>query len=205
MASKSRKGFLQIIIPIILISGLAVYFSLSLVYFPNIFSNQKQFEPESFFEVNVDKTFINLGDSFNVDIVTQNIGEYADIHLLSVAFPDLEQISKEKNDVVKIITYDFTHSPRYISKGDELGSNYSGGLETVASQYPSIEAMNRPAPPDVPYHLSLNISPKKLGEFRIFVKSVDIPHTNEKSHFPRMGLVDHQSEYVSVFKIQVNP
>ena len=55
------------------------------------------------------------------------------------------------------------------------------------------------------YNFHLVITPDKLGEFLIFVKSVNIPHTNDLSHYPNSGTLDHQDEFVSVFSVNVNP
>ena len=142
-----------------------------------------------------------MGDSFRLDIVSVNTGDYADIHIVSVAFPDLIKT----DDVVKIATYDFTLSPSYIYVDEEIGSKYSGGVETTFAQYPSIEAMSRPLKPDVPTHFDIVVTPKELGLFNIYVKSIGIPHTNTTSHYPYSGILDHQNEYVQVYSVTVNP
>ena len=66
----------------------------------------EQLVPEPTFQSTLSDSEITLGDSFRLDIVSVNNGDYADIHIVSVAFPDLTKI----NDVVKIATYDFTLS-----------------------------------------------------------------------------------------------
>ncbi len=161
----------------------------------------EQLVPEPSFTAVLSETNIILGDSFRLDIVSMNNGDYADIHIVSVAFPDLNTI----DDVVKITTYDFTLSPSYIYVDDEIGSKYSGGVETTLAQYPSIEAMSRPLKPDVQTHFDLLITPQELGLFNIYVKSIGIPHTSDLSHYPYSGFLDHQNEYVSVYSVSVNP
>mgnify|MGYP000950041986 FL=1 len=180
---------------------LSLYFILTVFILPSEFLMTEQLVPEPSFTAILSETNIALGDSFNLDIVSVNNGDYADIHIVSVAFPDLSRI----DDVAKITTYDFTLSPSYIYVDEEIGSNYSGGVETTFAQYPSIEAMSRPLKPDVQTHFDLLITPQELGVFNIYVKSIGIPHTSDLSHYPYSGFLDHQNEYVSVYSVSVNP
>ena len=180
---------------------LSLYFILTVFILPSEFLMTEQLVPEPSFTAILSETNIALGDSFNLDIVSVNNGDYADIHIVSVAFPDLSRI----DDVAKITTYDFTLSPSYIYVDEEIGSNYSGGVETTFAQYPSIEAMSRPLKPDVQTHFDLIITPQELGIFNIYVKSIGIPHTSDLSHYPYSGFLDHQNEYVSVYSVSVNP
>ena len=180
---------------------LSLYFILTVFILPSEFLMTEQLVPEPSFTAILSETNISLGDSFNLDIVSVNNGDYADIHIVSVAFPDLSRI----DDVAKITTYDFTLSPSYIYVDEEIGSNYSGGVETTLAQYPSIEAMSRPLKPDVQTHFDLLITPQELGVFNIYVKSIGIPHTSDLSHYPYSGFLDHQNEYVSVYSVSVNP
>ena len=180
---------------------LSLYFILTVFILPSEFLMTEQLVPEPSFTAILSETNIALGDSFNLDIVSVNNGDYADIHIVSVAFPDLSRI----DDVAKITTYDFTLSPSYIYVDEEIGSNYSGGVETTLAQYPSIEAMSRPLKPDVQTHFDLLITPQELGVFNIYVKSIGIPHTSDLSHYPYSGFLDHQNEYVSVYSVSVNP
>ena len=161
----------------------------------------EQLVPEPTFQAKLSDSEITLGDSFRLNIVSVNTGDYADIHIVSVAFPDLIQI----DDVVKIATYDFSLSPSYIHVDEEIGSKYSGGVETTFAQYPSIEAMSRPLKPDISTHFDIVVTPEELGLFNIYVKSIGIPHTNATSHYPYSGILDHQNEYVQVYSVTVNP
>lgn len=178
-----------------------IYFVLTLFVLPAQYLSNEQLVPQPYFEASLSKSEISLGESFRLDIVSENIGDYGDIHIVSTSFPDLIEIG----DIVEIVTYDFTQSPVYISLGDEIASGYSGGLESTLSEYPSIEAMNRPVYPDTKYHFELVITPEKPGIFTTYVKSVDIPHVNNLSHYPNSGVLDHQNEYVSVYSVTVNP
>ena len=180
---------------------LSLYFILTVFILPSEFLMTEQLVPKPIFEAVLSETDIFLGDSFRLDIVSQNIGDYADIHIVSIGFPELNQI----DDVVKIATYDFSLSPSYIDIGDEIGSNYSGGVETVIAQYPSIEAMSRPLKSNINTHFDIVVTPKKSGIFNVYVKSIGIPHTAGISHYPYIGTLDHQNEHVLVYSITVNP
>jgi hypothetical protein len=180
---------------------LSFYFILTIFVLPSEFLMTEQLVPEPTFQAVLSDSKITLGDSFRLDIVSVNTGDYADIHIVSVAFPDLIKT----DDVVKIATYDFTLSPSYIYVDEEIGSKYSGGVETTFAQYPSIEAMSRPLKPDVPTHFDIVVTPKELGLFNIYVKSIGIPHTSSTSHYPYSGVLDHQNEYVQVYSVTVNP
>jgi len=180
---------------------LFLYFILTIFIFPFEFLMTEQLIPQPIFESALSKTEIILGDSFRLNTVSENTGDYADIHIVSIAFPDLIEI----DDVVKIATYDFTLSPSYISVGEEIGSNYSGGVETTFAQYPAIEAMSRPLQSNVETHLDIVVTPKKSGIFNVYVKSIGIPHTSDLSHYPHSGTLDHQNEHVLVYSVTVNP
>ena len=191
----------RFLIYLIILFSISLYFVLTLFILPDLFLSNTQPVSQPYFDVSVSESELFLGESFRIEIESSNKGDYGDIHIVSVAFPDLIEI----NDIAKIVTYDFTQSPSYFSIGDEIGSKYSGGLETTLSKYPSIEAMSRPVQTGSEYNFHLVITPDKLGEFLIFVKSVNIPHTNDLSHYPNSGTLDHQDEFVSVFSVNVNP
>ena len=192
-----KKG---ILIGVIIIS-LGVYFAMTVYVLPEKFLAKEQFTPSPILEVSISNEEINLGESFRVSTISENIGEYGDIHIVSVAFPILSKI----DDEVRIVSYDFSNSPIYIAMGDEIGSNYSGGLESVIAEYPSIEAMNRPTHHGTEYVMDLQITPKLTGPFVVYLKAIDIPHTSSKSHYPQEGKVDHQGEYVLAYTVNVNP
>lgn len=187
-------------IPIIIMS-LSVYFVFTLDVFPEKYLNKNHLEPSPYFEVELSDSKINLGESFQFKINSKNIGDYGDIYIISVGFPTLENL----DDKVRITHYDLSHSPLMIEIGDELGSNYTGGIETIQAKYPSIEAMNRPIPPGAEFNMGLLITPDKIGPFVIYVKNIAIPHISDDSHYPKQGLVDHQNEFVQKFTVEVNP
>ncbi len=180
---------------------IVLYFIMTIFVLPVAYLSDEILVPQPYFEVDLSDSEINLGESFRLNIVSENRGDYGDIHIISTAFPDLDEIG----DVVDIVTYDFTQSPQYIKIGEEIGAKYSGGVETVFSKYPSIEAMSRPIHPDIKYHFEILVTPEKPGKFSIYVKSIDIPHTTDLSHYPKSGILDHQEEYVQVYSVNVNP
>lgn len=189
-----------ILIGIIVVS-LSAYFAMTVYVLPEKFLAKEQFSPSPYLEVMISDTEIKLGESFRLNTISENIGDYGDIHIVSAAFPNLSDI----DGIVRVVSYDFTNSPVFIEPGEEIGAKYSGGLESVSAQYPSIEAMNRPAHTGTNYVMDLQITPDKTGPFTVYVKSVDIPHTNTLSHFPTSGQLDHQEEYVLVYTVNVNP
>ena len=178
-----------------------IYFALTVFILPEQYMSNEKLISKPYFEVKLSDDEISLGESFRIDIMTENRGEYGDIHILSTAFPDLAEIG----NVVQIVTYDFTQSSVDMIPGDDLIAKYSGGLEYTIAKYPSIEAMSRPVHPGSTYHLSQVITPEKLGLFSVYVKSVNIPHVSDLSHYPQTGFLDHQGEYVEVYSVNVNP
>ncbi|GKS67338.1 hypothetical protein YTPLAS73_08850 [Nitrosarchaeum sp.] len=190
------------ILPIIVASLLlGVYLILSLTVFPSLYLSKEIPVPQPFFEVKISNSSISLRESFDVDIFSKNIGDYGDIHILSVGFPSIDKITDE----VKVINSDFNHQYRLIEKNTLIGSKYSAGVQKVESQYALIEIMNSPSPPNGNYDFRLSVTPKNTGLFEIYVKVIEIPHTSELSHLPRQGLLDPQGEYVAVYSAMVNP
>ena len=180
---------------------LAAYFLLTVFVLPVQYMSNEKLISQPSFEVRISEREISLGESFRIDITTKNSGEYGDIHILSTSFPDLTEIDR----TVKITTYDFTQAPVNIMPGDEMIAKYSGGLEHSSAKYPSIEAMSKPIHPGSTYTMSQVIIPEKTGNFSVYVKTVNIPHTSNLSHHPQTGILDHQEEFVQVYSVSVNP
>jgi len=185
----------------VIASLLVIYFVMSIFVLPEQFLEKEQLISQPYFEAKLSKSEISLGESTSLEIKSKNIGEYGDIHIVSTAFPDIDNT----DSIIKIVSYDYLQSPIFIQKGDEISINYSSGLEKSVSKYPSIEAMSRPSIPNVPFSMTQLITPQKTGVFQIYVKSINIPHVNESSHFPNSGNIDHQNEFVEKFEIFVNP
>ena len=168
----------KLLIGVLIGVSLTAYFSLAVFILPEQYMSNEKLISQPYFEVKISDNNISLGESFTVDITTTNSGEYGDIHILSTSFPDLVEI----DNVVKITTYDFTQPPTYIIPGDKIIAKYSGGLEHTNAKYPSMEAMSRPVHPGSTYNLSQVITPEKDGIFSVYVKAVNIPHTQVTFH-----------------------
>lgn len=185
----------------IIIVSLSVYFAMTVFVLPEKYLLSEQLVPSPYLEVQLSNTEINLGESFRLNTISKNNGDYGDIHIVSAAFPTIQNIE----GIVRVVSYDFSNSPNYILPGEEIGAMYSGGLETVFAKYPSIEAMNRPVHPGLEFVMDLQITPDEAGEFIVYLKSIDIPHSSPESHFPQSGLLDHQGEHVLVYTVNVHP
>ena len=176
---------------------LFVYFFMTLVILPEEYRSHKIVEPQPIHSAVVSKDEITLGESFKIEIETTNENDFADIVLTSVGFPSLDDL-----DSVEVIGYDFTQSPKEINIGYEVGSDYTYG-EAIPATYPSIEADSRNIPVDSQFRIVLLVTPSEEGVFKIYVKTVAIPHTTELSHYPYEGKIDPQGEFVEVYSINV--
>lgn len=196
MTTVSNK---TILIAVAIVASLSFYFALSVFYLPDSYQSLKVPRPIPFLsEVKISESQIQYEDSFDIEITATNNGDSADIQTVSVAFPNLTQTE----GFVKIIKYDFPQSPFLIKIGDEINSDYLGS-NPITAQYPAIEAYGRPWKSDATYHLGLKVTPEEPGTFVFFVKSVGLPHTDDLSHFPPDGMMDHQRELVKVYSVNV--
>lgn len=193
-----KKPFLYSVIGFFIL----IYFIFIVVIFPNYYLSVEPLVSQPYFEVTISESEISLGDSFDLDLVSENKGEYGDIHILSVGFPNLDSVD---DSAVLITTYDFTQSLVYFLPGDQISAGYSGGVISTVSEYPSIEAMSRPVLPNAKNHLSLSITPDYVGTFVVYVKTINIPHIDSRSHYPQSGILDQQDEYVMSFSVNVIP
>ena len=184
-----------------IVIALGIYFVLGLYVLPEQYIMRPQAEPQATLKVQLSESEISLGSSFEVEMISENIGDMADILILSIAFPNLEEI----DDGIKIVSYDFTQSPVYILVGDEIGAEYLVTQKTVLAEYPSIEAYSRPAQTGSAYHMVVDITPKQIGNFIFFTKSITLPYLSPLSHFPKEGEMDHSGEFVQVYSVNVNP
>ena len=193
-----KKLFLYLIIGFLIL----FYFTLTIVIFPEFYLSKEMLTSQPYLEVSVSEFDILLGDSFDLSIFSENRGDYGDIHIVSVGFPDLIEIN---DDVVQITSYDFSQSSVYLLPGEDISTDYSTGVISTVAQYPSIEAMNRPVFPESKNHLALSITPEFSGPFTVYIKAVNIPHIANTTHFPQSGLLDQQREHVLVYSINVIP
>lgn len=183
-----------------IIIGLSFYFFLGLVIFPQEFLTHEIIKPKPIQYVTFSNEEITLGESFEIEIEVENKNDFADILITSIAFPNLQEI----DDTVKISSYDFTQSPRNIALGNKINSKYTSGGQ-ITAKYPSIEAYSRNVKENSTFHMAVIVTPKNSGSFETFIKTIAIPHTTEFSHYPYDGILDYQSEYVSVYTVNVNP
>ncbi|MEE9241812.1 MAG: hypothetical protein V3U12_01475, partial [Nitrosopumilaceae archaeon] len=86
--------------------SLGIYFVLGIYVLPEQYITRPQSEPQATLMVHLADSEISLGSSFEVEMISENIGDMADILILSIAFPNLEEI----DDEIKIVSYDFTQS-----------------------------------------------------------------------------------------------
>jgi len=106
---------------------LSLYFILTIFILPSEFLMTEQLVPEPTFQSTLSDSEITLGDSFRLDIVSVNNGDYADIHIVSVAFPDLTRI----DDIVKIMI----NLNSGESKGTAWGCDLSKKYVEINSEY----------------------------------------------------------------------
>jgi hypothetical protein len=177
---------------------MAAYFALAILIIPKVYENAPTFIPQPRLDVKISSQKIILGESFEITILASNQGDAADLQIASVAFPQNNNL-----DNIQIVSYDFLQSPQLIQKGETIGSEYLGGTSPVLSKYPFIEAYSRPANHGDSFAMTLKVTPTETGSFRIYTKSVTMPHTNNLSHFPAEGLLDHQNEFVQEHIVDV--
>lgn len=181
-------------------AGLAAYFFLSLYVLPQSYLEIEPRRPApAITSVAISADEIQLGESFTISMTGANAGDEADMQTVSVGFPDLA------NNSAKVLSQNFAQTSRQIRVGDQIGSSYSGFQQVVNATYPAIEASSRPWRGGSEYAIEMQVTPEKEGEFRIFVKSVALPHSWDGAHYPQSGTLDQQGEYVQVYSVHVKP
>jgi hypothetical protein len=178
-------------------SALVLYFSLSLYVLPQLYQSTEPRRPEAAVtNVSVLASKVELGHAFVVSVIGINIGEVADMQIVSIGFPNLTT-----TDNFKVLMHDFAQTPIFISPGDEVSSEY--GERSVEAQYPSVEAYSRPWVSGRTYGIDLQVMPEAAGQLVIYVKSIAFPHSWDEAHWPQDGIVDYQKEFVQVHYVQV--
>jgi hypothetical protein len=188
---------------VILTSAIAValiaYFSLSLYVFPQSYRSIEAQRPQAnVTDVVLSAPSITLGQALTISITGTNSGEDADMQFVSVGFPNLTT-----TDNINVVTHNFDQTPILIAPGELLSSEYSDTDSSVLAQYTSIEAFSRPWETGKTYSADIGVIPKTEGRFVIFVKSVALPHTWERAHYPQDGILDQQKEFVEAYSVQV--
>ena len=177
---------------------LSAYFTLTLYVFPTDYLSRPLEEPRPTLDVTVSDTEILLGQDFAIKTVTKNHNQQADVLITSIAFPSLDKFGNN----VRLVSYDFIQSPRYIEVGNPIGSEYTSG-EQISAQYPAIEAYSRNVKPGEMFQMSVSITPQDSGPFKIRIKTIAIPHASSLSHYPHDGILDYQKEYVMEYSVLV--
>jgi len=211
MNTKMSTIILIIIIPVLL----AVFFALSLYFYPHLYLSTRQVSQAlpKIINVNLNSSSLSdignlhLGESFVVTITSANLGDTADIQIASVSFPNIttniDENNANENEIVSVLHHNFTQSPVFISEGDEIGSEYTGLSKTTIAKYPSIEFYNSAWATNAFYEAQLQVKPVSEGDFVVFVKVVALPHTTNLSHYPAGGIRDQQQEFVNAYHITV--
>jgi hypothetical protein len=179
---------------------MVAYFVLVLGVFPDAYEYTKIGVPQPSLDVMLSARQIKLGESFEMTLVANNVGEEADLQTVTVEFPQNQNL-----DNVKITSYDFLQSPELFLQDSLIGSDYNGGQDLIHSKYPFIEAYNRPSKPEHSSTMTLQITPIEPGLYTVYSKTVAMPHVSEISHFPTQGILDHQNEFVQEHIVEVIP
>jgi hypothetical protein len=180
--------------------SLAFYFLLSLYVFPDLYRGVPKIRPVPLINnVSIYPSIIHLGKTFDINVVAENVGDSADIQIISIAFPNMTY----SDGLVRIKQSDFTQKPVFIKVGDKVGSNYVGQEGSINARYASLEFFSRPWHPTAIHHLQLQIRPDVVGKFVIFLKAIALPHLNNFAHYPQGGIKDFQNEFVSVYSLRV--
>jgi hypothetical protein len=180
--------------------SLAFYFLLSLYVFPDLYRGVPKIRPVPLINnVSIYPSIIHLGKTFDINVVAENVGDNADIQIISIAFPNMTH----SDGLVRIKRSDFTQKPVFIKVGDKVGSDYVGQERPINARYASLQFFSRPWHPTVIHHLQLQIRPDIVGKFIIFLKAIALPHLNNFAHYPQGGIKDFQNEFVSVYSLRV--
>ena len=190
------------VVPLLLYSSMVWYF------FPAFYSSEsdRSLGLPIITQAGFDVSSASSDNPLSFSITAFNQGQTTDIQIVSVSFPNLSgDISKEGIDpargYVKVKDHNFTQSPLFVASGDTVGKEYSGGAETTAAKYPSIEFFSRPWKAKVGYSATLEISANSNGRFLVLVKAISLPHFDKSSHYPQKGFKDYQQEFVAIYPI----
>jgi hypothetical protein len=180
--------------------SLAFYFLLSIFVFPDIYRGLPKIRPVPLISnVSIYPSTVHLGKTFDINVVAENVGDNADIQIISIAFPNMTY----SDGLVRIKRSDFTQRPVFIKVGDKVGSDYVGEESPINARYASLQFFSRPWHSTVIHNLQLQIRPDVVGKFVIFLKAIALPHLNNYAHYPREGIKDFQNEFVSVYSLRV--
>jgi len=184
---------------------LAVYFSLMWNFFPAFYSVQPAVAKglPTLTEVSLLSSGRSPGSSFDISVTGFNRGETTDIQIVSISFPNMTGNinfgdGNPNDGYIKVKNHNFSQSPLFVASGDIVGSRYSGGSETTAAKYPSVEFFSRPWKGNTGHHAEIEVNPASSDKFVILVKAISLPHFGNLSHYPQDGLKDYQEEFVKI-------
>ena len=108
MNTKKFTIILIVIIPVLL----ALFFTFSLYFFPNLYLSTGQVSQALPKIVNVsvntssliDRGILHLGESFDVTITSANLGDTADFQITSVSFPNITSDIRDNSTNNKIVS-----------------------------------------------------------------------------------------------------
>ena len=189
------------ILVVVIVLALALYFLISIYVLPNLYVTLPKQRPIPVIisNTNISVPQIDLGKTFYFSVTAENVGDNADIQIISVAFPNLTRLDGD----IHIRESDFTQKPLFVKMGDKVGSGYTGLENIVYAKYPSLEAFSRPWHSKDVHHIKLELKPSSAGKFVIFLKAIALPHAGDFAHFPRTGITDFQNEFVKVYAVEV--
>jgi hypothetical protein len=183
-----------------IVLSLSIYFLASIYILPELYVKLPSPRPvSSITKTSLSSSRIRLGETFYLKVASENVGDTADMQILSIGFPNITTI----NSYVRISKLDFSQKPLFVRPGDKVGSDYTGLDNIVYARYPSIEAFSRPWHSKVIHHIELTVKPPSAGIFAIFLKAIALPAADDFSHYPRNGVKDYQNEFVKVLSVNV--
>jgi hypothetical protein len=193
--------FKAVVLAVAVAASLAMYFSLSLYALPQ--SYESAFlprKPEAVLtNVSLSALEITLGKTFTMSVTGANRGDDADMQIVSLGFPNLTRIGNN----VLVLKHNFKQTPIQADTGKAVGSEYVGREKEIRARYAAIEAFSRPWEGGVTFTIDVQVEPQNEGKFVVFVKSIALPHTWERAHWPPQGISDYQQELVQPYTIQV--
>lgn len=194
---KPRQSY---VIAALVAFSLILYFFISIYVLPGTYVKVPKPRPAPIIsKANLSSQVIHLGDTFYFDLRAENLGDDADMQIVSIAFPNLTRT----DTIVYIRQSDLTQRPLFVKIGDKIGSDYTGLGNVVNAKYPSIEAFSRPWHSNTHHSIRMEIRPSSVGKFVIYLKAISFPHTDNLAHYPQSGVKDFQNEYVKVYPVQV--
>ena len=186
---------------LIAVGSIATYLVLSIAVFPTSYlgtSISPQKPAPVIASVTIEPIAIKLGQQVQIKVIAVNSGGDADMQTISSGFPNLTD-SKD----IQVMGQNLEHAPIMVSHGTKVGYGYTGTQQTVQAKYAAVEVQGWPWRHGETHEVDLKVTPQTAGNFVVLIKSVAMPHTDQRSHFPSNGTVDQQGEFVQVYALNV--